>query len=54
MLTWSFFQRRFGGDPSIVGKTVRLNSNPYTIVGVLPKWFVYPERPDAAMGPLLR
>ena len=28
MLTWSFFQRRFGGDPSIVGKTVRLNSNP--------------------------
>jgi predicted permease len=43
MLTWSFFQRRFGGDPSIVGKTVRLNSDPYTIVGVLPRWFVYPS-----------
>ena len=43
MLTWSFFQRRFGGDPSIVGKTVRLNSIPYTIVGVFPKWFAYPS-----------
>jgi predicted permease len=43
MLTWSFFQRRFGGDPSIVGKSVRLDSKPYTIVGVLPKWFAYPD-----------
>lgn len=43
MLTWSFFQRRFGGDASIVGKSVRLDSKSYTIVGVLPKWFVYPD-----------
>ncbi len=43
MLTWSFFQRRFGGDPSIVGKTVPTDLKAYTIVGVLPKWFVYPD-----------
>jgi predicted permease len=43
MLTWSFFQRRFGGDPSIVGKTFRMDSKPYTVVGVLPEWFVYPD-----------
>ncbi|RZU42336.1 ABC transporter permease [Edaphobacter modestus] len=43
VLTWSFFQRRFGGDRSIIGKQVRLDSKPYTIVGVLPKWFTYPE-----------
>ena len=43
MLTWSFFQRRFGGDPSILGKTVRMDSKPYTIVGVLPEWFLYPD-----------
>jgi len=43
MLTWSFFQRRFGGDPSIVGKTVQLDLKPYMIVGVLPKWFAYPD-----------
>lgn len=43
MLTWSFFQRRFGGDPSIVGKTFRMATRPYTVVGVLPEWFVYPD-----------
>ncbi len=43
LLTWSFFQRRFGGDPSIVGKTFRMATRPYTVVGVLPEWFVYPD-----------
>jgi predicted permease len=43
ILTWSFFQRRFGGDASIVGKTVRMAARPYTVVGVLPEWFVYPD-----------
>jgi predicted permease len=43
VLTWPFFQRRFGGDQSIIGKQVRLDSKPYTILGVLPKWFAYPD-----------
>ena len=43
MLTWSLFQRRFGGDRSIIGKQVRLDAKPYTIVGVLPSWFAYPD-----------
>ncbi|MBS1822606.1 MAG: ABC transporter permease [Acidobacteria bacterium] len=43
ILTWSFFQRRFGGDPSIVGKTFRMAARPYTVVGVLPEWFAYPD-----------
>ena len=43
ILTWSLFERRFAGDPSIIGKTVRLDSNPYTIIGVLPSWFTYPR-----------
>jgi predicted permease len=43
ILTWSFFQRRFGGDASIVGKTIRMAAKPYTVVGVLPAWFVYPD-----------
>ena len=43
LLTWSLFQRRFGGDPSVLGKQVRLDTNPYTIVGVLPHWFDYPN-----------
>jgi predicted permease len=43
MLTWSLFKRRFGGDPSIVGRQIHLDGKPYTVVGVLPKWFTYPD-----------
>ncbi|MEO8725039.1 MAG: ABC transporter permease [Acidobacteriaceae bacterium] len=43
MLTWSLFQRRFAADPSILGKQIRLDSNPYTAIGVLPRWFSYPD-----------
>lgn len=43
MLTWSLFQRRFNGDPSILGKPIRLDTKPFIVVGVLPKWFAYPD-----------
>jgi putative ABC transport system permease protein len=43
MLTWNLFERRFGGDPSIVGRQIHLDGKPYTLVGVLPKWFPYPD-----------
>jgi putative ABC transport system permease protein len=43
MLTWNLFERRFGGNPSIVGRRIHLDGNPYTVVGVLPKWFTYPD-----------
>jgi putative ABC transport system permease protein len=43
VLTWSLFERRFGADPSILGKQVHLDAKPYTVVGVLPKWFTFPD-----------
>ena len=43
MLTWSIFERRFGGDPSIVGRQIHLDGKPYMVVGVLPKSFTYPD-----------
>ena len=43
MLTWSLFERRFGGNPSIVGRQIHLDGKPYTVIGVLPKWFTYPD-----------
>ena len=43
MLTWTLFQRRFNGDPSILGKPIRLDTKPFIVVGVLPKWFAYPD-----------
>ncbi|MGA3045323.1 MAG: ABC transporter permease [Terracidiphilus sp.] len=43
MLSWNLFERRFAGDPSIVGKQIHLDGKPYTVVGVLPKGFIYPD-----------
>jgi predicted permease len=43
LLTWNLFERRFGGDPSIVGRQIHLDGKPYTVVGVLPKSFTYPD-----------
>ncbi len=43
MLTWSLFERRFGGDQSIVGRQIHLDGKPYTVVGILPKWFIWPD-----------
>ena len=43
MLTWSAFERRFAGDAKIVGRQVHLDGRPYTVVGVLPSWFAYPD-----------
>jgi putative ABC transport system permease protein len=39
VLNHGFWMRRFGGDPSIVGKTLGLNGKPHTILGVLPSGF---------------
>ena len=43
LLTWNLFERRFGGDPLIVGSQIHLDGKPYAVIGVLPKWFTYPD-----------
>lgn len=40
-----YWQRRFGGDPSIVGQTLTLEGEPFQLVGVMPPDFAYPS-PD--------
>jgi putative ABC transport system permease protein len=39
MISYALWQRRFGGDPGIIGRTIRLSSIPYTVTGVLPPDF---------------
>jgi MacB-like periplasmic core domain len=43
ILSYSFWQRRFNGDPNIVGITVDLDQKSYTVVGVTPPEFKLPD-----------
>jgi predicted permease len=43
VLSYNCWQRRFGGDPAIVGKIVQFNSRPFTVIGVAPKGFIGTE-----------
>lgn len=44
VLSDGVWQRRFGGDPAIVGRTIALNGTPATIIGVMPETFYFPNR----------
>ncbi len=47
ILSDEVWRTRFASDPSIAGKTLRLDALPYTVVGVLPRSFgFFPERMD--------
>lgn len=47
VLSQGFWQRQFGGDPSVVGKQIPLSGNNYTVLGVLPADFAAPrESPE--------
>ncbi len=41
VLGYRFWQRQFGGDPSVVGRQLRLNGTVRTVVGVMPKRFMW-------------
>jgi predicted permease len=44
ILSWGLWNRRFGSDPAILNQTIHLSAKPYTVIGVMPSWFAYPER----------
>ena len=52
VLSQGAWQRRFGGDPSILGRTVNVSGAPATIVGVMPAGFYFPTRDAELWMPL--
>jgi putative ABC transport system permease protein len=46
LLSYGLWQTSFAGDQSVLGTTVRLNDEPYVIVGVMPKDFNFPTADD--------
>ena len=44
VLSYGMWQRRFAGDPGVLGRTLTLSGEPVTIVGVMPADFFFPAR----------
>jgi putative ABC transport system permease protein len=43
ILSWGLWKRRFGGDRAILNRTIYLDAQQYTVIGVMPAWFDFPE-----------
>lgn len=43
ILSWGLWKRRFGGNPAVLNQTIQIDSMPYTIIGVMPSWFNFPD-----------
>jgi predicted permease len=52
VLTYGYWQRRFGGGRDIVGQTVTIDGKPYEVIGVLPSSFRFLDRKPAVLLPL--
>ena len=46
VIGYGMWQRRFGGDRGIVGRVLRANGSPFTIVGVMPQGYRFPDNAD--------
>ena len=55
LLSYSLWQGRFGGDPSIVGREIWLSNQKYQVLGVMPRGITFPEKAQIwlplALGP---
>ncbi|HEY3989078.1 MAG TPA: ABC transporter permease [Acidobacteriaceae bacterium] len=52
ILSWGLWKRRYGGDPTLLGRTILVDAKPYTVVGVLPAGFRYPDTRTQLWTPL--
>lgn len=49
ILSHQFWQRRFGGDPAVVGRVISLDGVPVEVIGVLPSTFRVPQLPQLSV-----
>src|SRR5579863_1070915 len=53
ILSYGFWERRYGKNPAVIGQTVRMNGAPTTLIGVMPQGFSFPQKVDVWV-PLVR
>ena len=53
IISSGLWQRSFASDPNIVGKTIKLNDRAYSVVGVMPADFVFPNRRSEIWVPMI-
>ena len=49
VLSYPYWQSRFGGDPAVIGQAFQMNDRPHTVIGVLPPIPQYPQENDVYM-----
>ncbi|MGH7937006.1 MAG: ABC transporter permease, partial [Bryobacteraceae bacterium] len=47
VLSYDFWQKQFGGDKKVLGRSVEFDRRPFTIIGVMPKGFQFPIQSDS-------
>ena len=52
LISDGLWKRRFGTDPQVIGKSIQLNGEPYTIIGVMPPDFIFPNPNYEVWAPL--
>jgi putative ABC transport system permease protein len=52
VLSHALWLERFGGDPRVLGARLRLDGEPVTVIGVMPRGFAFPDRRTRAWRPL--
>jgi putative ABC transport system permease protein len=49
LLSYEYWLRSFGGDPTVLGKVFRMNDKPHTVIGILPPFPQYPQENNVYM-----
>jgi len=52
VISYGLWQRRYGSDPGIVGRSIRLNGEPWRVVGVMPRGFAFTSRGQQVFVPI--
>ena len=54
ILSWSLWKRRFGANPAILNQSVSIDGKQYTVIGVMPEWFAFPDSQTQIWTPVYR